>query len=266
PELRVLSPAESFGPHNLHLKIDGKAELYLQSGFKKMICQRFALKADPKVWFEVFVYDMGTIAPAFAVYSQQKRADVRGLDLGAFAYGTKNALFLVHGGLYVEIIGAQADPRLEKAMVALARNLVARTKVTERSIAELGVFPPQGLERGNLLFFTNNAFGYDKFDRVFAAGYDLGGQKVTAFLSRRKDAAAAAALAQGFARFLIRNGGKAVPPPPGIPGCAAVEIAGVYEVVFSRGVFLAGVHQAENRAAAFTLAGQLYRRLGEIKP
>ncbi|MBU0515470.1 MAG: family 78 glycoside hydrolase catalytic domain, partial [Proteobacteria bacterium] len=78
PELRVLSPAESFGPHNLHLKIDGKAELYLQSGFKKLICQRFALRADPKVWFEVFVYDMGQ---NFAGWAKLKVNAERGVTI-----------------------------------------------------------------------------------------------------------------------------------------------------------------------------------------
>ena len=43
-----LGPEETFDSETLSDKIDGKAELYLSSGFVKLSTRRFAQKADPQ--------------------------------------------------------------------------------------------------------------------------------------------------------------------------------------------------------------------------
>ena len=71
--IEAMSPAESFTPDTLSNKINGKAELYLSAGFIQLQTQRFRPADDPEQWFEVFIYDMGKPANAFAVYSTQRR-------------------------------------------------------------------------------------------------------------------------------------------------------------------------------------------------
>ncbi|MGB5421565.1 MAG: DUF6599 family protein, partial [Desulfobacterales bacterium] len=41
-DVSVLTGPETFGPDTLSDKIDGKAELYLSAGFKRLQCQRFS--------------------------------------------------------------------------------------------------------------------------------------------------------------------------------------------------------------------------------
>jgi hypothetical protein len=115
-----LSPPEVFGPENLSDKIDGKAELYLSAGFLKLLCQRLADTADPNSWMEIFVYDMGTLRRAFAVYSVQRRADSEKADVTDFAYKTENALFFAHGRYYVEVIAAAVTEMMAERMRSFA--------------------------------------------------------------------------------------------------------------------------------------------------
>src|SRR5512144_1193881 len=63
-----LSPAEHFDRETLSDKIDGKAELYLSAGFTRLDCQRVSLAGQPDAWIEVFVYDMGSVENAYAVF------------------------------------------------------------------------------------------------------------------------------------------------------------------------------------------------------
>ena len=88
-----LGPEETFDSETLSDKIDGKAELYLSSGFVKLSTRRFARKADPKNWLELFIYEMGDPTKAFSVYSSQKRKDSRPVDLPRFRIRHGGCLF-----------------------------------------------------------------------------------------------------------------------------------------------------------------------------
>src|SRR5208283_2790045 len=117
-----LGPEETFDSETLSDKIDGKAELYLSSGFVKLSTRRFARKADQKNWLELFIYEMGDPTKAFSVYSSQKRKDSLPVDLGVSAYATEDAFFFANGPKYFEIICASKD--MAEEMTSLAKNLI----------------------------------------------------------------------------------------------------------------------------------------------
>jgi hypothetical protein len=105
----VFSPPETFDHMTLSDKIDGKAELYLPAGFKSLFAQRLKPQDSPDVWYEVFIYDMGTMLNAFSVYSAQRRDNARPEPFAEFAYSAENALFWVHGPYYIEIIASEVS-------------------------------------------------------------------------------------------------------------------------------------------------------------
>ena len=259
-----LSKAEIFGPESLSDKIDGKAELYLSGGFVQLVSQRFTTKEDPGAWMEVFVYNMGSIRGAFAVYSLQQRFDAEKIDLGEFSYRTENALFLVHGPYYVEIIGAVSQEKLTQLMFSLGSNFVVSTVVDKERINELALFPPENLDKATISLLPTNAFGFERFDSVFTANYTIAGTEMTAFLSERKSSAEATELAKAYSLFLVTNGGREVKPSPDIPGARLVEIMDTFELVYNHGKILAGVHGAENKETAERLALILKKRLVEV--
>lgn len=85
------SEVEIYVPENLYEKIDGKAPLYIESGFEKLFTQRFISKDDQALWMEIFIYDMGAVNNAFSIFSVQRRADadIISIFLPSYAYNRK---------------------------------------------------------------------------------------------------------------------------------------------------------------------------------
>jgi hypothetical protein len=252
---------ESFGPDKLHLKINGKAELYLASGFKRLTARRFRLKGRKGDWFEVLCYEMASIGSAFAVYSQQRRPRAEFVALTPYAYWMANGLFMVHGPYYVEVIGSRPNPTLKRVILSWGGRFVDATPVKVRAVPELSWFPAENLAPRSFRYWVKSALGLRQLNRVFAAVYGTGNQALTAFISRRTSATEAAGLARSMVQTLVKSGGRLLPSPKNMPAARVVAIAGIHLIVFNQGRFLAGVHQAEDLAAALALARRLQRHL-----
>jgi len=261
--LILLSPAESFEPENLSDKINGKAELYLSGGFVRLVSQRFTIEDEPSAWMEVFIYDMGSPRGSYAVYSLQKRFEAKEMELGDYGYGTENGLYFVHGAYYVELVSSVAQERMAELMFSFGRNFISKTPVESNELNELALFPEKNLNRESISLLPSNGFGFEQFDSIFTAQYGVGDTELTAFLSRRKSEAEAAKLVDAYTSFLTAVGGTELKSNLNIPGAKLVEIMDTFELFFSRGSILAGVHGAENRQAAEELAQMLNRKLAE---
>jgi hypothetical protein len=256
--------AEIFDPESLYIKIDGKAELYLESGFKRLDCRMMASESDPNSWIEFYAYDMGTGLNAFAVYSQQKRPDGVDVDICDFAYKTADAVFLCNGKFYCEIMSSGPSQKNMDAMLAAGAGFVKATGNQAGRIDELEIFPRANLEKGSHKFYLADAYGFEGFKNTFSAAYNIGESRVTAFVFKSKDQASAKALAQEYLKFVKDNamGKEKAPVNPELDG-ALIDLGGVYEIVFAKGQFVAGVHEADDQKAAEQVAMELYKKLGE---
>jgi hypothetical protein len=261
-----MSDPETFDSGSLSDKIDGKADIYLESGFVRLSTGRFVHKSDPRTWFECFVYDMQSPRNAFSVYSVQKREDATPGDFADLAYLTENAVFFVCGPYYIEIIGAKPSQMLLGAMTEMAENVVQKYPGQAVDLPERNLLPAENLDVHSLRLILKNAFGYEKFDTVFTGTYWVDGQRVTVFLSIRKTAPEAQSLAAGYAHFLaeIADGESVQGKTPVIPGLQIVDVLGEYELIFSKGNILAGIHGAVDKEAALQVADAVYRRLDNI--
>lgn len=266
--LEAMGPVERFGPETLSDKIDGKAELYLAAGFEALSARRHRLAGQPQAWFEAFVFQMKDDKAAFSAFSTQRRDRGQKLDLPTTAHLSGNSLFVQHGPWYLEIIAAGSQPELVQAMRAwLAAWLERAPALAAAQPDERALFPPQGLQAGSISLLAANVFGFDKLDQVYAANYLVDGQEAVGFLSRRDDPAQAADLARAYHDFLLMAGGRDLAAESLPAGARLVTIMDTYEVIFSRGAHLAGVHQAESQALALDLAQALDQALaaGEKK-
>jgi hypothetical protein len=267
---KKLSAAEIYVPENLYEKIDGKATLYIESGFVKLFTQRFVSESDDTLWFEVFLFDMALARNAFSVYSVQKRADAETYPAMQFAYSTSNALYFVQDRFYVELVGSAESADLFGAMAQVADKLTGRLavgKVTE--IPELTLFPQENIVAGSAKLYLSDVFGFDGFRDTFVCRYKAGEEFVTAFLSKRPNSQEARNLADSYYKFLIENGGKAKPtsgetlkPVEG----KVLDFYGVTEIIFAIGPYIAGVHEAKNQQSAEKLAAQLIDKLSSAAP
>jgi len=261
PGMVPLTLPESFDAQNLSDKINGKAELYLSAGFVGLNSQRFKDKKDDSLWIEAYLYDMGNGQNAFSVFSAQRREGAAALDLTPYAYRTQNALFLVHGSFYIEIIASEATDRAFNPMRLLAENFIHNTAAQTVTIPEKDLFPVQGLVADSISLISTDAFGFERLNKIYTAEYEVGGRQMMAFLSRRQENQAAQDLASAYQKFLETFGGQTIDAHLPIKNAKLVEILETYEVIFSYGIFIAGVREADNKERAIMLAVQLYDKL-----
>uniref|UniRef100_A0A7V6A1N1 Uncharacterized protein n=1 Tax=Desulfobacca acetoxidans TaxID=60893 RepID=A0A7V6A1N1_9BACT len=254
-----LTPAQSFGPDNLSDKIDGKAELYLSSGFKEMSCRSFNLAAAGSAYVEVFVYDMGSAPNAFAVFSGQRRPGSPNIPLTANAYATSNALYFTRGPYYVEIVADRASGALQKSLTMYAEATLAKMPAEGKGgpgkAADL--LPKEGLTSDSVRLNASDVFGLERFNNVFTGEYTLKNGTATAFLAERATPGQARADAQRYLEFLTANGYQKIGSPDGTEGIEVLKLDDSYEIVLVQGRLLAGVHDASSLAAARELMEKL---------
>ncbi len=258
--------AQAYGPDTLHIKIDGKADLYLQSGFKRLFSQRFAPAGGGGRWAELYAYDMGSPRGAFAVFGQQRRAGAKALALAPLAYATDNAVYAAWGPWYLEAVGSEADPALVRDLAGLVGAFVAAHPRKAALPPELALLPRGHLVAGSYVLYRSGAFGYRGLGEVFAARYRIGGRPAMAFIAPQSGPEAAAKAMAAYAAFVLQNGGKELPAPGDIAGARLFELLGTYELLLARGPLVAGVHEAESPADAAALGAELSQRIKEAAP
>lgn len=261
---KAANTPEFFNSEDLYLKINGKAGLYHSAGFESLRCQRFHRETTHDDGFEVCAYQMRDANAAFAVYSSQRRKGAEESDVAPKAYRSVNALFFTSGALYVEIISGDFEGQLADVLASFARQMVASSApAAAEDSAAAPPFPPEGLVQGSLKLHASDAFSFSRLSGIYAAEYQVGDGSVTAFLSKRDSPAAASSLARAYVAFLLENGGRQVETKLAIPTAQAIEILDSYELVFSRGSWLAGVHMSEDLVVGLQLADRLNSSLGE---
>ncbi len=257
---------ETYLADNLYEKINGKAPLYIESGFVKLSSARFLSKSDENLWMELFIFDMANIKNAFSVYSVQKRPDVEMLPDMQFGYRTTNAPYFVHGKYYVEFIASSKSDELFKAMIETAQKIQANLPPdADTEIPELSYFPHENLAAGSHKLYLASAFGFEGFTDIFTAQYKFGDETITAFLSRRPDPQDARLVAKSYHKFLIENGGVAKPAITKALEGKVVDFYDTTEIVFATGPFVVGIHEAENQQYAEKLATILINKLSQAK-
>jgi len=257
------SPLESYNSDSLYEKINGKADLYLESGFDKLDCQRFADKTDPQLWIELLIYNMQTPKAAFAVFSQQRRADSEPLNFTSFAYATPDAVFLACDRCYIEIKASAVSDQLTRTMTTTAANIAEKLEDDQQLLETLNLFPQNNLVPNSHKFYTKNVFGFDGLNNVFSAQYSVDGQSAALFMSKRADQAQAKIVADAYFNFLIENGAKKLSATTNnVPG-RMVDFYDTIELIFTDDQFIAGIHAAGNPKTAETLAVLLHKKLQE---
>jgi hypothetical protein len=260
-DIQPLSSTETFDARTLSDKIDGKAELYLSSGFTRLISQRFKDDRSADLWMEAFVYDMGNSQNAFSVFSAQRREDAVSLDLTQNAYRTPNAVFLTHGRYYLEIIASNASEKLPAPVKVMAETFIRNTPAEAVTVNETALFPKQEMVKNSIVLIASNAFGYEGYDKIYSAEYELNGQRLTGYLSHRRTPEEAGKLASSYAAFLLTYGGQNIEERLPIKDARMIKILDTSEIIFSHDSYLAGVREASTADQAKTLASRLYHRI-----
>jgi hypothetical protein len=260
----TLSEIEVYNSGNLYEKINGKAPLYIDAGFEKLFSQQFIGKDDANLSMELSIYDMASTRNAFSVYSVQRRAEAEILPDMQFGYRASNALFCVHGKYYIELLGSSESDELLEAMAEVTRKIQANLAIHDNTgIPEIEYLPQDNLVAGSIKLYLANAFAFEGLTDIFAARYDVNGETITAFLSKRPSPRDAGAVAESYRNFLTENGATAKKATNKTLEGKVFDYYDTTEIVLSTGPFVVGIHEAENQQSAENLTVMLINKLSE---
>jgi len=174
-----------FSPRTLYEYINGAADLYLTYEFQDLNVAEY--KGEGKAAVTVEVYRHGDSTQAFGIYSQERLANARFLDIGAQAYQEPNVLNFIAGPYYVKINGYNTGAEDEKIMLAFGRKMEEVLGGKSALPKILSSFPPEGRKKNTEKFVSKNFLGYSYLHSGYTADYEVGDKKFKIFAIEGKD-------------------------------------------------------------------------------
>ncbi|PKL39656.1 MAG: hypothetical protein CVV44_05390 [Spirochaetae bacterium HGW-Spirochaetae-1] len=257
---RVYTDAEIYDAVTLYEKIDGKAPLYLSSGFRELVTRRYMHTVQKGLWIEIFLYDMGSFNNAFSVYSQQKRADGVSRPDVQYCYTTENSEVMAAGAYYIEINGSQGGAIIKDAAAEISRK-IRDTLGAARSINVLDYLKCAELVPQSEIYYLNDAFGMEGFSRVYSAKFLVDGVTTTVFISGPNDYNKRQAVIKNYTGFLVNEGAVAEKNGSSVKDMTLLNFDESYETIFHAGDFVAGVHEADTKDRAIKVSEILYNAI-----
>ena len=199
-----------FSPKTLYEYINGAADLYLAYEFQDLQVAEY--KGDKKAGVTVEVYRHKDPIQAFGIYSQERLANARFLDIGAQGYHEPNVLNFLNGPYYVKINGFNTGEDDEKVLVPFAKKVeeVLGEKTSLPRI--LSSFPQEGKKKNSEKFIFKNFLGYSFFHSGYTADYEVSGKKFKIFVIEGNNQEDCRAMME---KYLKQTGNEGRKPPEG---------------------------------------------------
>jgi len=260
PEYKFFSGVKEYDSVTLYEKINGKAPLYLQAGFKKLITQRFIHKKNNKLWFEIYFYDMASTKNAYAVFSTQRRPGALYNRKILYGYQTKNSEIFIRNNYYIEIIGSKEDRNLMKA-IGTTSTKIRRQLGSIKVINELSLLENRYSDYKSGKYYIKNTFGIMGFNNVFSIKYRINKESVTVFIIKTENSRTQKKSMNTFTSFYKNEGAKSIKTSLNYNDITMMNYDGSYECIFKLGKYIAGVHEADSKKIAENSSKVLYNTL-----
>ncbi len=174
PELPGWQPpeaAEHYASDELYLKINGRAEFYLQHQVTGLVFGTYTHVLNPDRTIDVYCYTMRTAEAARAAYEAEKPADGIALDSDATGYTSAGAVFACVAAHYLQVLPA----REAAEDAAAARDLMVRLSAAVlNGCARMGGACPSRERKLADILATARAVGSDLRGRIAHGALGLG--------------------------------------------------------------------------------------------
>ncbi len=262
PDWRVPLNVARFTPDNLYVKINGRADAYLQFNVVDLTFGTYSHAADRERTIDVYWYDMGKSENALGIYQAEASGGAEAVAVGREGYQVGGAVFFRKGGSYVQILPAGDTEEDASAALEIAQRIDERIgDAGDDDAWATNVLPQAGRVQGSLAYLAQDAFSLDFLGDVFTAEYDVDGVRLTLFIHRAEDAATAEALFERYLGFFRDYGRILWEEPDTSRRIAAGDVAGLVDVVFVTDRYLGGVAGADDPEAAKSAATSFCRGL-----
>jgi hypothetical protein len=257
---KASSPDQVFDRKTLYDYMDGGAEVYLAFGFREVFVRKYADAEENELVLDI--YDMGSPAEAFGVFSCDRQDPEAGIGQGS-EYGP-GLLRFWRGRHFVSITVSGNEDKAEQAVLALGK-AVAPLLGPDGALPEMvKLLPADGLQAAKTAYFHNHVHLSNRYfvssenvlnldegtECVFAEYATEGGDSARLLVVRYPGAAAAAAAAASFL--------KSVLPGADADGAARTDAKG-WAMIKAGGNILAAVFEARSKDYAGRLAASIVR-------
>ena len=115
-----------FTPENLYLKINGRADAYLQFHVVGLTFGTYHHQTDSDRALDVYWYDMGESENAFGMYRSEAPPDLEPVEFGREGYQTGGAVYFWKGSSYIQVLPTSFDAVDPTAALKIAERLAER--------------------------------------------------------------------------------------------------------------------------------------------
>ncbi|MBN2563378.1 MAG: hypothetical protein JXQ75_20855 [Phycisphaerae bacterium] len=258
PGWRAPVQVSRFTPDNLYQKIDGRADLYLQFHVVGLTFGAYCHETDRQRMIDVYWYDMGTPENALGAYRSEAPEGATPVSIGRDGYEVDGAVFFIKGSQYVQILPGTPDESDGAAARQIATRIGEAIEAGSQDPWATDALPRKGRVSDSLEYMAEDVFGLDFLKDVFTAEYDLEGERMTLFIHRAGDGAAARQVLDQYVGYFEEYGNVVWKDADDSRRIVAGEATGVIDVVFAKGRYVGGVAGAENLEAAKRAATAFY--------
>ncbi len=175
-----------FLPGTLFEYINGAAENYLSYEFKELIVANYK-NGQSEATLTLEIYDMGSDVNAFGIYSSERYAESRFLDIGNQGYFEEGTLNFIVGSLYVKLLCFDCGEKDEATLRSVAKKIDQGVSEKGRLPPLLNVFPRDGLVSHSEKFILRNVLGFAFLHNGYLADYKSQDQEFVLFVIEGKD-------------------------------------------------------------------------------
>lgn len=166
---------ERYDEETVFEKINGKADIYIEYGFRELIVASWSDPADPSRYVDVYAYDQGAPLHALGIYRVQRSGKEEAVDEADEACASGASAFGRWGRWYYEVIGS--DDGVADEVRALFGQ-VWRALGPRQPVEIPDWFPEEG--RTSIGYSPSNALGVEALANCFLVAYSDGATVVAA--------------------------------------------------------------------------------------
>ena len=195
-----------YSANDLFEYIDGSADLYLMYNFKQLATLNYFDQQGRGLTIDI--YEHGSDADAFGIYSQERPSPMNKREIGAQAYYDYGILNFCQGPYYVKVMGFDLEDYDEEMLTVVARIVSANIGGSKDLPKAMACFPSDAMVPNSQRYIAKNVFGHGFLHSAFVAQYRSGGNTNTrAFIIQATDEADAGKMLDSYLGYVREKGG-----------------------------------------------------------
>jgi hypothetical protein len=171
--------------------INGEAELYFPYGFDSLVTARYVKKTTSGSPLVADVYRMGSLLDAFGIYSNYRKAEAPGCDLGADCFLSSSQLLFYQDRFFVKLQATDTPTPGRDTFLACGRAISAKLSPGKSRPRELDILNVRSVVPKTERYIAQSVLGYPFFRRGMTADAVVGGERSQVFVVIEDSAAAA---------------------------------------------------------------------------